>query len=161
MMLTSKRNAMGWLLEEPVRWRFCAFILKGNIERVLKLNIKNEVKEPVVKAIQQVLAVHEEAIRTGEWSESAAKLAELATQSAAKAKMRSLSYAWSPEDMVWARWLVNSAQMFLKAETIREGVRLAAESEWAGMAAADVRYAKYAEELLRLVNEASEDKEHA
>lgn len=153
MMLTSQRNDMGWLLEEPVRWKFCAFILKENIERVSRLYIKNEVKEPVIKALQQVLGVHEEAIRSGEWNESAAQVAREAAESVKSARVRSLSWKWSPEAMVWARWLVMSAQMSLRAETMAEAVRLSAESEWSGIEAADAVYARYENELEVLLTE--------
>ena len=67
---------------EPVKWKFCSFILKENIDRVLKLKISNELKEQVVKAINQVLAVHEKAIRTGKWDEDAARSAWSSAESA-------------------------------------------------------------------------------
>ncbi len=67
----------------PVKWQFCAFILKENIDRVLKLKISDILKEQVVKAIQQVLKVHEDAIKTGEWNESAAESAAWSARSAA------------------------------------------------------------------------------
>ena len=63
---------------DPVKWKFCAFILKENIERVLKLDIADDLKEQVVKAVQGVLAVHDKAIVTGEWDESAARSARSA-----------------------------------------------------------------------------------
>ena len=50
---------------EPVKWKFCAFILKENIERVLSLKIADDLKEQVVTAIQGVLSVHEKAIAQG------------------------------------------------------------------------------------------------
>ena len=72
---------------EPVKWKFCAFLLSENIERVLVLDIKAELKEQVVSAIRQVLAIHENAISTGVWNESAARSAEMsAAESAAAAR---------------------------------------------------------------------------
>ena len=70
---------------EPVKWKFCAFILKENIEQVLKLEISDELKKQVVDAVRGVLALHEKAIETGEWDESAAESAESAAESAAGA----------------------------------------------------------------------------
>ncbi len=92
---------------DPVKWKFCAFILKENIERVLKLDIKDELKEQVVKAIQGVLAVHENAIKTGKWDESAARSAESAARSARSAAW---SAAWSAESAAEsAAWSAESA----------------------------------------------------
>ena len=61
-----------------VRWKFCAFILKENIERVLLLDIKDEIKKQVVDAIRGVLVLHEEAIKTRSAAESAWSAAESA-----------------------------------------------------------------------------------
>src|SRR5690348_13182807 len=60
---------------EPVKWKFCAFLLSENIERVLNLYINAELKEQVVAAIRQLLVVHENAIQTGKWDKSAARSA--------------------------------------------------------------------------------------
>src|SRR3990167_353368 len=60
---------------EPVKWHFCAFILKENIERVLSLKIDDKLKDQVVSSIRQCLALHENAIKTGLWDESAARSA--------------------------------------------------------------------------------------
>ncbi len=75
---------------EPIKWKFCAFILRENIERVQKLDIKDDLKELVVKAIQGVLSLNENAITTGLWNESAAESAE-STESTESAE----SAAWS------------------------------------------------------------------
>lgn len=84
----------------PVKWRFCAFILKENIERVLKLKIKDSLKEQVVKAIQGVLSLHENAIKTGIWDESAARSARSAAWSAESAAR---SAGWSARSARSAR----------------------------------------------------------
>ena len=71
---------------EHVKWRFCAFILKENIERVLALEIDNILKQQVVTAIGGVLALHEKAALDGDrnWSaRSAWSAAESAAESAA------------------------------------------------------------------------------
>lgn len=73
---------------EPVKWKFYAFILRENIERVLSLNLEADLKKQVVDAIHGVLAVHEEAIRTSEWDESAAR--SVACQKYAKELLRLL-----------------------------------------------------------------------
>ena len=60
---------------ESIKWKFCAFILKENINRVLTLEIDDDLKKQVVDAIRGVLNVHEEAIKEGVWNESAAESA--------------------------------------------------------------------------------------
>ena len=71
---------------EPVKWKFCAFILSENIERVLSLDIDEDLKKQVVDSIRGVLTLHSEAIKTGEWDESAARSAESAAWSAESAE---------------------------------------------------------------------------
>ena len=69
---------------ESVKWEFGAFLMKENIERVLSLDISEELKKQIVDAIRGVLSLHENAIKTGVWDESAAKSAWSAAKSAAK-----------------------------------------------------------------------------
>ena len=69
---------------ESVKWKFCAFILKGNIERVLGLTLNDKLKQQVIEAIQSCLKLQEDAIRTGEWNESAAWSAAWSARSAAE-----------------------------------------------------------------------------
>ena len=69
---------------ERVRWQFCAYILKIEIERVLTLKISDALKEEVVSAIRGVLVLHEGAIVSGSPSaRSAAWSARSAARSAA------------------------------------------------------------------------------
>ncbi len=107
---------------EPVKWKFCAFILKENIERVLLLKIDAKLKEQVVTAIKGVLDLHEKAVMSGKWDESAWSAAESAAESAAGSAAESA--AWSAES----------------------AARSAAES-----AARSAAYERYAKELLRLL----------
>jgi hypothetical protein len=76
---------------EPVKWKISIFILSESIERVLGLDISDDLKKQVVDAIRDVLVVHEQAIKTGVWAESAAGSAWSAAWSAAE------SAAWSAE----------------------------------------------------------------
>lgn len=73
---------------EPVKWKFYAFILKENIERVLLLNIDDKLKQEVVEAIHDVLSLHEKAIKNGEWAARSA--ASAAYQKYAKELLRLL-----------------------------------------------------------------------
>ena len=88
-----KDKAMKWPLRfakavpvgkdlEPIRWQFGAFILSRNIERVLKLDISDDLKQQVVSAIRGVLTLHETAIKTGVWDKSAAGSAAGSARSA-------------------------------------------------------------------------------
>jgi hypothetical protein len=121
---------------EPVKWQFCAFILNENIERVITLNIADDLKEQVVSAIRQVLSVHETAIKTGKWDESAAWSAAWSARSAAESAE---SAAWSARSAAWsARSAAESA----------ESARSAAES------ARSAAYEKYADKLIKLLKAA-------
>ncbi len=107
---------------EPVKWRFCALILKENIERVLTLKIKDDLKQQVVESIQGVLKLHETAIDTGKWDESAAgsaarsdarsavwSAAESAARSAESAARSAESAAGDAAGAAWAAWAAGDA----------------------------------------------------
>ena len=95
---------------DRVKWQFCSFILKENIDRVLKLKIKDDLKKQVVESIQGVLSLTDKAIETGVWDESAARSAESAAWSAASAasaarsaaRSAAWSAAWSAESAAWS-----------------------------------------------------------
>ena len=140
---------------EPVKWKFCAFILKGNIKRVLRLKITGSLKEEVAESIRGVLNLHESAIVAGTWPAwaaksaarsawSAAESAESAVESAesaesAKSAARS---AWSATESAWsAAWSA--------AESAAESAKSAARSAGSPRLAA---YKRYADELIRLLN---------
>ncbi len=93
---------------DPIKWQFCAFVLSRNIERVLTLKIDDSLKETVVSAIRQVLHVHETALNTGVWNESAAWSAESA-QSAQSA-------AWAAEYRLFADKLIELLKLSAPAE---------------------------------------------
>ena len=116
---------------ESVKWRFSAFLLKENIERVLALDINDGLKTLVVDAIRKVLAVHSSAIKTGQWDESAAWSAASAARSAARS--------------------AESA-----AESAARSAESAAESaaRSAARSAESAAYKRYARELLHLLAKA-------
>jgi hypothetical protein len=92
---------------QPVKYKFCAYLMKENIDRVLALEISDELKEQVVSAIRGVLSLHENALETGMWDESAARSAESA---AASAERSAASAAWSAESAAAsAAWSAASA----------------------------------------------------
>lgn len=127
---------------EPVKWHFCAFLMKENIERVLLLDIEDELKKQVVDSIRDVLALHENSISTGVWDESARSAAESAAESAECA-------AWSAAECA-ARSAAECA-----AWSARSAARSAAESaRSAARSAESAAYTRYSEKLLDLLREA-------
>ena len=89
---------------EPVKWHFCSFILRENIERVLTLTISDDLKKQLVNAIRGVLIIHENAIKTGKWSvarsvTSAAWSAASAARSAESAA-RSTAYSRYADELL-------------------------------------------------------------
>ena len=96
---------------EPIKWKFCAYLMKENIDRVLKLNITDELKKQVVDAIRGVLYVHENAIASGTWDESAAWSARSAAWSArseawSAAESAAESAAWSAAYVKYSKYLL-------------------------------------------------------
>jgi hypothetical protein len=164
---------------EPVKWKFCAFILKENIKRVLTLKISDGLKKQVVDAIRMCLDLNEQAIKTGIWDESAAVSAESAVWSAASEAWNAVwsaerSAAWSAlwsaarsaeiaersaaRSAVSAAWsAVWNAEKGAERSVARsaESAASAAESsaEGASWSAASAAYQRYAKELLRLLKD--------
>jgi hypothetical protein len=116
----------------PIKWKFCAFILSRNIERVLTLNIENSLKKQVVDAIRGVLDLHEKAIRTGKWDESAASAAASAASAAASAAARSAASAAASA-----------------ARSAASAASAAASAEWSAEWSAE--YLLYSKHLLKLI----------
>ncbi len=143
---------------EPVKWHFCAYLMKENIERVLKLKIADDLKKQVVDAIRSVLSLHKNAIQTGVWNESAAESAARSAESAAESARSAESAAWSAES---ARSAAESAESAARsawsarsaarsARSAAESARSAAESaESAWSAAAFLKHSKYLLKLLK------------
>ncbi len=136
---------------EPIKWKFSAYLMRENIDRVLSLDIPDELKEQVVKSIRQVLSVHETAIKTGSWDESAAESAawsaawsaESAAWSAAwSAGSAAESAAWSAGSAAWSAWSAAESA----AESAAWSAGSAAESAWS---AAFVKHSKKLLALLR------------
>ena len=147
-----------------IKWKFCAFILKENIARVLVLNIKNDLKKQVVDAINGCLSLHESAIASGKWDKSAARsaawsAARSAAWSAAVSAVRSAaesaaeSAAWSAESAVRSAAESAAESAAWSAESAARSAAWSAES-----AARSAAYKKYADELLMLFVELSNTK---
>lgn len=85
----------------PVRWRFCAFLMRENIERVtaeiehvLTLEISDELKKQIVHAQRQVTAALEQTLT----------LHEAETDDEAAARSAARSAAWSAAEAAYKRY---------------------------------------------------------
>jgi hypothetical protein len=128
---------------EPVKWKFCAFLMKENIDRVLSLDIEAGLKEQIVAAIREVLRLHElevkgepvsarsaarSAAESAAWS-AAWSAAESAAWSAAESAARSAAWsaarsaAWSAaRSAAWsAAW--SAAEVRRRVRLVRRQVR--------------------------------------
>lgn len=141
---------------EQVKWKFCASILKENTERALRLDISDDLKKQVVDAISKCLDVHERAIESGEWNKSQAEFARLAAKSAWSAARCgaawSLLSAWSALESAGSAARSAEWSNSESAESASESARFAAMS--AELAVMSAAYARYRDELLRLLREA-------
>lgn len=146
----------------PVKWEFSAFLLKENIERVLLLDIANDLKEKVVSSIRGVLSVHENAITSGEWNESAAS-----AESAAWAAARSAESAWAAASAsavaasasaAASAWAAASAAVAAESATwaaawsAESAAAASASAAWPAVRSAAIE--RYSLELLKLLKAA-------
>jgi len=147
---------------EPVRWKFCAFILKENIERVLAITLDEKLKQKIVESIHGCLKLHENSIRTGKWDESAAASAAWSAESAANAAWSAAwsaasaarSAAWSAESAASAA--ASAAWSAESAESAAASAAWSAESaESAARSAASAAYERYADKLLELLKDSN------
>jgi hypothetical protein len=148
---------------DRVKWKFCSFILKEGIDRMLSQpNLSDELREQVVNSMRGVLSLHESAINTGEWNIEAAESARLAAEAAAWSVARSAwsaarSAAWSA---AWSAWSAESAARSAAesaesaAWSARSARSVARSAEAAAESAAEsAAYKRYAGELIRLLKE--------
>jgi hypothetical protein len=153
----------------PVKWKFCAFILKENIDRVTSLsNLPDEIRENIVESIRKVLKVHESAIEIGAWNDSAAASAAESADSAAFAARSAAWYAAasaaeSARSAAAAARSAAFAAAEAAAESARSAASAAASAAWPAESAAEsaawsgagyAAYKRYAAELIRLLKEA-------
>ena len=129
---------------DRVKYQFCAYLMRENIERVESLKIADDLKQKVLAAIRGVLSLHEEAAETGEWNESAAESAWFAAEYAESAARSAWSAARSAESAARSAWSAARS-----AESAARFAWSAAES-----AAWSAAYKKHGDELLRLLREA-------
>lgn len=139
---------------EPVKWKFCAFLLQENIDTIIKQdNINEKVKEEVISSITAVLHVHETAINTGKFDLEAAKSAESAiwavwTTAEAESESAVRLAAWAA---AWASWASRAPRAVIGVAA----TSVVWSAIWAAARATESAvlksYEKYAKELLRLL----------
>jgi hypothetical protein len=110
---------------DPIKWKFCAYLMVQNIEQVLTLDITDKLKEQVVSAIRGVLNLHETIIKTGKPAKSEAWAAAGAA-------------ARSAESAEWAAESAAESAAELAARSAWAAARSAGAAEWAAMAAAEL-----------------------
>jgi len=130
-----------------VKWKFCSFILKENIERVLSLSIDHKLRDQMIGAIRECLSVHEEAIKTGFF-------ADLAAESARSAESTSESTSestWSAADLAAeSAWSAAWSTAWSTAWSATWSAALSA-AEFAA-------FKRYADELFKLFREIGVEK---
>jgi hypothetical protein len=158
---------------EPVKWRFCAFVLKECIERIRNDdNLEEKLKKEVVTSIQGVLSIHESAITSGTFDTETARAAGAAAEAAAwaaagtawaaraaRAARAAAGTAGSAEAAARAAWAARAARAAAgtagSAWAAAEAAAGAAGAAWAAAeaAAGAAAYKRYAEELIRILKE--------
>jgi hypothetical protein len=142
---------------EPVKWKISVFILSENIERVLTLDISDDLKKQVVDSIRGILSLHETAIKTGVWdAESAWSAAESAAESAAwsaesaawSAESAARSAAWSAESAAWSAESAARSAAWSAESAARSAAWSAESAAWSAESAA---YERYADKLIEIL----------
>lgn len=141
---------------EPLKWKFCAFLMRKNIERVLTFSkISGEIRDKILITICVALCLHEKAIETGAFDYNEAKcsiesiaLSDLPglpsltfpTSSSSKSAMNSFS------STIWSARSSCSSVAYAAASSAVWSARSAYDSE--------ASYKRYSVELIRLLKEA-------
>lgn len=133
---------------EPVRHRFLAWLMTGNIGRVEALDLDEALRRTVVAAIDGVRQLHLAAAQTGRWDESAAESAWSAARSAAGSPT-----TWSvAESAAWsAARSAASAAAWSAVRSVRSAAESAAQATDLTVSAARSAWSDIADELLRLL----------
>lgn len=156
---------------DPVKWRFCAFLMRENLERVSALDIDASLKQKVLSAVQQVLALLERTLATGACDLAAAESARSAAESARSVAWSAASAAssaahaaaesavWSVESARSVAWSVaRSARSAWSVESAWSAAESVAWSAWSAKSAWSVAesaaYKRYADQLLALLQAA-------
>ncbi|HOA79914.1 MAG TPA: hypothetical protein PKK61_02470, partial [Defluviitaleaceae bacterium] len=140
---------------ESVKWKFCAFLMRENIERVLSFSdMSCSIRDKSLSAIRAVLALHEKAIEIGDfyYNSDECAAARSAAEFAAAARSAAASAAWSAAaSAAWSA--AESAAWSAAKAAARSAAKAAAWSAESG-SDTEVAYKRYSVELIRLLKEA-------
>ncbi len=150
---------------EPIKWKFCSFILKEGIDRILlQPGLPDELRWNVVNSMRGALNLHELAIKIGEWDQELSESAESAARSAAwsasfaawsaaraAASSAAKSAAWSASSAAWSASSAAESAARSAEWSASSAARSASSAAWSASYAA---YRKYADELIMLLKEA-------
>lgn len=138
---------------DPVKWKFCFFLMRENIERVLSFScMPGMIREKSLSAIRAVIALHEKAIETGAFDYNEAKYA---MASAACPDFPDLNFLQAAADMSAissALYAIGSARSSCSSEAQAPAFSAA----WSARSSSDSEsaYKRYSVELIRLLKEA-------
>ena len=128
-----------------VKWQFCAFLMRENIERVIDLKMDEESKKKVLDSIRSVLSLHEKA--------ALGNIPESAAWSAAESAARSASWSAAESEAESAAESAARSAAWSAAESAAESAAWSAARSAAWSAAWSAAFVKYKKELLRLIKE--------
>jgi hypothetical protein len=154
-----------------IGWKFCAFLLRENIERIQTLpNVDESLREEALNILHQALHIHEKDIKNGKWDRFSAFSAHLVgndawylyTQLRAKVSDIDWNPEWDKDDIngiLWtikfslraASWVVNTNEndeLMISTATFDTAKAVGSMNN-----SLDATYRRYANELLRLLKE--------
>lgn len=88
---------------EPVKWKFCSYLIRENIDRVMNLNIDEDLRLCILNALREVLSIHDKAIESNVWDINAAESARTAartTAESARSTAESTAYQCYAEEIL-------------------------------------------------------------
>lgn len=141
---------------EPLKWKFCAFLMRKNIERVLTFSkISGEIRDKILITICVALFLHEKAIETGSFDYNEAKCS---IESIALSDLPGLPSLIFPPSSSSKSAMNSFLSTIWSARSSCSSVADAAafSAVWSARSAYDseAAYKRYSVELIRLLKEA-------
>jgi hypothetical protein len=146
---------------ELLRYKFCAFLLRENIERIKNLTeLSKDLRTVILESLQLALQLHENAINTGVWDENSAENVRRSAEHAGNTTVGIGKTGEIPETLwrvtycvIWSA-IASTANIKEDEYTTQKVLGWTAEMTNGDKAAKKtIAYQRYAEELLRLLKE--------
>ena len=140
-----------------VKHQFCSYLMDCNLE-ILKDSTYTKVDE-IRKIILQVKALHDDAVKTGNFDWSAARIAASAAWSAESSARNAVSADWSAARIaariaaMFAAWIAARNAAWIAASAARNAASAARIAASAARNAASAAYKKHADKLISLMRE--------